>query len=184
MTTLNDRSFAQKNENHLSQDTKNNVLAFIEADKAFSAKLEAFLAKHSEELLELDNLREKRNVKLDDAEQGIRRDADLAPRAKFNEKDGAPSISYGPFTVVKKLKEWFIPETFIALAERSGVHKSMVDSGAIQIKTEIDFDNACEYLRKNNMEKTFAAAKDASEMTPAISGPKPIPPFGAQAKKK
>lgn len=176
--TTNDRNFKQENAEHLSQDTKNQILAFIETDKEFAAKFDAFLAKHSEEVLELDNLREKRNRVLDEAERGVRRDAELAPRDKVT------NISFGPFTVLKKHSEWFIPETFVALAERMGLHKAALDAGAIQIKTEIDREVANEFLRKNSLEKQFAAAKDAKELTPAVSGPKIIPPFGAQLKKK
>jgi len=176
--TITDRNFKQENAEHLSQDSKNNVLKFLETDKAFAAKFDAFLAAHSEEVLELDNLREKRNRELDDAEQGMRRDADLAPRDKVT------SISFGPFTAQKKQSEWFIPETFVAIAERMGLHKAAIDTGAIQIKTEINREVANEFLRKNSVEKQFAAAKDAKEMTTAISGPKIIPPFGAQLKKK
>lgn len=177
MTTI-DRNFKQENAEHLSQDTKNRILEFVETDKEFAAKFDAFLAKHSEEVLELDNLREKRNRVLDDAEQGIRRDAELAPRDKVT------SIAFGPFTVQKKRSEWFIPETFVALAERMGLHKAALDSGAIQIKTEINREVANEFLRKNSVEKQFAASLDAKDLTPAVLGPKIIPPFGAQLKKK
>lgn len=177
MTTI-DRSFKQDNAEHLSQDTKNRVLEYIENDKAFAEKFEAFLTSHSEEILELDNLREKRNRILDDAEQGMRRDADLAPR------DKVATISFGPFTAQKKRQEWFIPETFVAIAERMGLHKAALDSGAIQIKTEINREVANEFLRKNSCDKQFAAAKDAKDMTTAVTGPKIIPPFGAQLKKK
>ena len=173
-----DRNFKKENEEHLSQDTKNKVLGFLETDKAYSTRLDAFLMAHSEEILELDSLREKRNRALDDAEQGLRRDTDLSPRDKVD------SITFGPFHAQRKRTEWFIPQTFVALAERAGVYQAALDSGAILIKTEIDRENANEFLRKNSLEKTFAAAKDAKEMTTAITGPKIVPPFGAQLKKK
>lgn len=178
MTTISDRNFKQANAEHLSQDTKNKVLGFLEVDAAYAAKLDAFLLKHVEEILELDTLREKRNRDLDDAEQGMRRDADLSPREKVD------YITFGPFHAQKKRTEWFIPQTFVALAERSGVYQAALDSGAILIKTEIDRENANEFLRKNSLEKTFAAAKDAKDMTTAITGPKIVPPFGTQLKKK
>lgn len=177
MTTL-DRNFKQNNAEHLSQDTKNKILEFLETDKAFAAKFDAFLAAHTDEILELDNVRDKRNRILDEAERGMRRDADLAPREKVT------AINFGPFNAQKKMTEWYIPATFVALAERSGHYKAMLDSGVIQIKTDVDFDNAVEFLRKNDLTKTFVAAHDAKEMTTAITGPKVIPPFGAQLKKK
>lgn len=177
MTNI-DRNFKQENAEHLSQDTKNNILKFLETDKAFAVKFDAFLSAHPEEVLELDNLREKRNRELDDAEQGIRRDADLSPRDKVT------SITFGPFSAQKKRSEWFIPETFVSIAERTGLYKALLDGGAIQIKTEVNREVANEFLRKNSAEKQFAAAKDAKELTTAISGPKVIPPFGAQLKKK
>lgn len=176
--TTTDRNFKQANAEHLSQDTKNKILGFLETDRAYGSKLDAFLLAHSEEVLELDALREKRNRELDDAEQGLRRDADLSPREKVDH------ITFGPFHAQKKRTEWFIPQTFVALAERSGTYQAALDSGAILIKTEIDRENANEFLRKNSLEKTFAAAKDAKDMTTAITGPKSIPPFGAQLKKK
>jgi len=173
MTTIK-----QANAEHLSQDTKNKVLGFLETDKTYSAKMDAFLSAHSEEVLELESLREKRNRELDDAEQGMRRDADLSPRDKVD------SITFGPFHAQKKRTEWYIPQTFVALAERAGVYQAALDSGAILIKTEIDRENATEFLRKNSLEKTFAAAKDAKDMTTSITGPKIVPPFGAALKKK
>lgn len=176
MTT--NRSFKQENAEHLSQDSKNKIIEFLEVDKAFAAKFDTFLAAHSEEVLELDNLREKRNRSLDDAEQCMRRDADLAPRDKVT------TIVYGPFSAQKKRTEWFIPETFVALAERSGLHKAMLDAGVIQIKTEINREGAREFLRKHSAEKQFVAAEDAKDMTTAVTGPKSIPPFGAPLKKK
>lgn len=176
--TISERNFKQENVEHLSQDTKNKVLGFLETDKAYSMKLDAFLLSHSEEVLELDALREKRNRELDDAEQGMRRDADLSPREKVD------YITFGPFHAQKKRTEWYIPQTFVALAERSGMYQAALDSGAILLKTEIDRENATEFLRKNSLEKTFAAAKDAKDMTTAITGPKIVPPFGAPAKKK
>lgn len=168
----------QNNAEHLSQDTKNKILGFLETDKQYSTKLDAFLMAHTEEVLELDTLREKRNRELDDAEQGMRRDADLSPREKVD------FIDFGPFHAQKKRTEWFIPGTFVALAERAGVYQQALDSGAILIKTEIDRENANEFLRKNSLDKAFAAAKDAKDMTTAISGPKIVPPFGAPLKKK
>lgn len=175
---MTDRNFKQENAEHLSQDTKNRVLEYIEMDKAFATKFEAFLTAHSDEIVDLDNLREQRNRVLDHAEQGIRRDADLAPR------DKVASISFGPFTAQKKRQEWFIPETFVAIAERMGLQKAAMDFGAIQVKTEIDREVANEFLRKNSCDKAFAAAKDAKDLTTAVTGPKIIPPFGAQLKKK
>ena len=170
--------FKQHNAEHLSQDTKNKVLAFIEQDKSFSKRLEEFFASHSEEILELDTLREDRNRALDDAEQGMRRDADLSPREKVD------SIDFGPFHAQKKQQEWFIPATFVELTKRAGVYQNALDSGAICIKTEIDKDNANEFLRKHNLEKAFEVSKDTKALTTSITGPKIVPPFGAQLKKK
>ncbi len=178
MSTITDRSFEQVNAEHLSQDTKNKIMAYVEADRAFQERLAQFFASHPEELVEIDNLREKRNRALDDAEQVMRRDAELT------NYDKAASITFGPFRVQKKLSQWFIPETFVTLAERQGMYKAALDSGAIRIKTEIDTDMANEFLRKNSLDKVFAAAKDAKELTPAITGPKQVPPLGAQLKKK
>jgi hypothetical protein len=176
--TTTDRNFKQENADHLSQDSKNKVMAFVEADKAFQARLEKFFADNPEALLEIDNLRELRNRALDDAEQNIRRDATLA------NYDKVTKIEFGPFSVQKKKSEWFIPETFVSLAERSGNYKALLDGGAIRIKTEIDFDLATAFLKLHSLDKTFVAAKDAKELTPAISGPKIVPPLGAQLKKK
>ncbi len=175
MTTPN---FKQDNAQHLSQDTKNKIMSFVETDTAYMAKLDAFLLAHCEEVLSLDTLREKRNRELDDAEQGMRRDADLSPREKVD------FINFGPFHASKKKTEWFIPQTFVALAERAGVYQAALDAGAIVIKTEIDRENANEFLRKNSLEKTFLSAKDAKDMTTAITGPKIVPPFGVPLKKK
>jgi hypothetical protein len=171
-------TFEQVNAEHLSQDAKNRVAAFLEADATFQAKLLAFFNAHQEELTEIDNLREKRNRSLDDAEQVIRRDAELT------NYDKASNITYGPFKVQKKISRFFITETFVALAERTGLYKAALDSGAIRVKTEVDYDLANELIRKNSADKTFAAARDAKELTPAITGPKQVPPLGAQLKKK
>lgn len=175
---MSENNLKQQNAEHLSQDTKNKVLAFIESDKTFANRLDAFFIAHAEEILELENLRENRNRDLDDAEQGMRRDADLSPRDKVD------SIDFGPFRAQKKQQEWFIPATFIELTKRAGVYQGALDSGAICIKTEIDKDNAKEFLRKHSLEKSFEVAKETKTMTTAISGPKIVPPFGAQLKKK
>lgn len=175
---MTDRNFKTENAEHLSQDTKNNIQNFLETDVAFARKFETFLTSHAEELLELDNLREKRNRVLDEATRGMRRDAGLAPRAKVT------NISYGPFSVVKKMSEWYTPEVFVELANRSNIYKAALDSGAIQIKTEIDFDVASKLLDNNKMTAAFAAAYATEELTPAVTAPKDIPPFGSQLKKK
>lgn len=175
---MTDRNFKQENAEHLSQDAKNKVLAYLEIDTEYNAKLDAFLAAHPEEILALDTARSKRNRALDDAEQVMRRDADLAP------KDKVTSITFGPFTAQKKEKTWFTPETFIAIANHTGLQQALIDSGIIQTVTTIDRDKADNFLKVNGAEKQFVAARASEAMTTAVTGPKEVPQFGMPLKKK
>jgi hypothetical protein len=161
----------------LTDETKTLVDSFTEIDKEYKDKLSQFYSDHSSELEKLEHLRMQRNKALDDAKQSLRSDA-----ASHSYDDAKARIKFGPFIVQKKWTSWYVTEMFVGLVKSMGLYKSAVEHGVIEVKTEINSKQAEEWLRKNSLTKKFEACEDGKELTPAITGPKPVVAMGAEEK--
>ena len=122
--------------------------------------------------MSLDNAREEMNAALDEAKRALRTDAVDADYRKIK------VIKTGPFTVNKKWSGFYIVEMFTELAKGCGVYDAAVDEGVIQVSTTVSTKKAEEFLRKKSLDQKFKACVDGKELTPAVSGPKPIAAFG------
>jgi len=165
------------NDEFLSDDTKKLVALFEQKEAIFQAKLNYFFDAYGDDLTALDNSREEMNAALDDARRELRADAERAPYTKVK------TIKFGGFSIAKKWSSWFIVDMFVSLVRNCGMYDSAVAEGVIQEKTEVNGKLAEEWLRKNSLTQQFRQAEDGKELTPAISGPKAIAPFGSPKKK-
>lgn len=163
-----------------TQDAQNIINKFQTLDTQFKAAWGEFYERFQTELDQLDQLRESRNVALDEAGKMLR---DEATRLDINRYK---SFKFGPFQVQKKVgSDSFRAVEFANLAKTLGFKKQMEDEGAIATKVEINFSAAKEFLKKNGLEDKFATTLEGgAEMTPAVIGPKPIPALGAEFKSK
>lgn len=161
-----------------SQETKDKIAAFEEADKRFKTEWAAFEQEFSTRLAQLDQLREDRNVKLDEAKRALRVEADGIEELRT-------TFVEGPFKVQKKWSDFYIPEKTVAMLSERGLYDAAVSSGAVAIRVELaKFDQMQRFLEDNGVIKDFECCEDGIEASTAISGPKPIPPFGAELKKE
>lgn len=151
---------------------------FEAADSQFKTAWSEFYDRHQTELDNLDQLRESRNVALDDATKVLRDEVKRLDIKFFK------TVKYGPFQVSKKVgSDTFRAVEFVNLAKTLGFKKAMEDEGAIATKVEINFDAAKEFLKKNSLEDKFATTLEGGEeLTPAVTGPKPVPGFGQETK--
>ncbi len=159
-------------------DAQQVIGKFQNLDMQFKTAWSEFYDRHQTEIDQLDQLRESRNVALDEAGKMLREEATRLDIKRYK------SFKYGPFQVQKKIgSDSFRAIEFVQLAKTLGFKKQMEDEGAIAVKVEINFDAAKEFLKKNALEDKFATTLEGgAEMTPAVIGPKPIPAFGAEVK--
>ena len=160
----------------VTEDTKTAVRTFEAADAAYQSLFDTFQDEYQSALIQLDTAREERNAALDIAKKALRADAQAADYRSVKE------LRYGPFKVQKKWSGWYIVEMFVDLITQEGLYDAAVDSGVIRIKTEVDGNLAAEFLRSNSVEDKFKPCIDGKELTPAVTGPKPVVAFGGTEK--
>jgi hypothetical protein len=160
-----------------SKDTQDKVTLFEQSDSAFKAAWGALEQKISAELQYLDSLREDRNAKLDEAKRAIRTES---VEADITENK---SLRIGTFSVQKKWSNFYTPEKFVALLKDKGLYDGALSAKIVAEKIEIaKFDVAKQFLENEGVLTDFEECEDGQELTPAVSGPKPIPPLGAELK--
>jgi hypothetical protein len=164
-----------KNDELLSDTAKQKVAKFNEFKAQWDGLFQDFCDKHSSELQFLDNVREEMNTALDEAKRALREEAEKIPYNKVQK------IYHGGFNIQKKWSEWYIVEMFLEMARNSGLYDAALAEGVIIEKTEINGKLAEPWLKKNSVHDTFQAALDGKELTPAITGPKPVLPFGSSS---
>lgn len=161
-----------------SQDTKSKVEAFEEADRLYKTEWEAFEREHEIRLNQLDRLRDDRNAKLDEAKRALRQEAEGLT-------DLRTTFSVGPFKVQKKWSDFYIPEKTVAMLTERGLYDSAVSSGIVAIRVELEkFDQVQKFLQDHQVSKDFESCEDGAPAGAAVSGPKSVPPFGAELKKE
>jgi hypothetical protein len=158
-----------------TSELQEKILRYEQLNHQWEERWNNFYETHGEELQQLDDLREKRNIALDEAIRAARDEADAV-----NQK----SFSVGQFKVQKKETFWFIPEGFVATAKSLGIYRDLVEKGAIAEKIEIPYKEARAVLESMNIREKFLHCEDGKELTPAVSGPKNIPPLGVGYKER
>lgn len=161
------------NDNVLAPETKAKVRLFNDAKDKFNGLVADFFAAHPDELQQMDEAREEMNAALDEARRALRDDAENVPisRVKF--------IRHEDFEVQKKWSNWYIVDMFVAVAKGCGMYDTAIAAGVITENTVVDGKKAEAWLKANSLQKKFAASLDGKELTPAISGPKPVMAFGS-----
>ena len=155
-----------------SDELQARVKEFEDSDAEYSKTWTDFEEKAKQWFDLLEGMRDKRNRRLDDATRACREEA-----AQF--KTG---FRLGPFRVDSKTRRYFSPEEFVKLARDHNVFDALKNAGAVIEKTEIDTEKAAEYLKTSDLAGKFIQAYHEDAMTPAVSGPKEVPPFGSPAK--
>jgi hypothetical protein len=160
-----------------SKDVQDKVTLFEQSDSAFKAAWGTFEQKMAVELQYLDGLREDRNAKLDEARRAIRADA---TEADITENK---SLRIGTFSVLKKWSSSYTPEKLVPLLKDKGLYDGALTAKIVAEKIEIaKFEVVKQFLDNEGVLKDFDECEDGYELTPAVSGPKPIPPLGAELK--
>lgn len=161
-----------------TQDIQNAASKFSSLDEQFKSQWAELYERNRTELDQLEQLRESRNVHLDEVVKMLRIEAQRLDPKRYK------TIKFGPFQVSKKqASDFFRPEEFVQLAKSLGFEKKMREAGVIKTKVEIDYKGALEFLKDNALDTKFATTLEGgAEQTPAVSGPKPIPPLGQESK--
>lgn len=166
----------------VSQHTEDKAAEFAKADLEFKVAWEKFEQDHATELENLDKLREKRNNLLDDAQRMVREESHEADIAEIK------SVRVGAFVAQKRWQSFYIPKKLLALLEAKGMKELAISSKIISEKIEVEkYDVVRDFLEHcgwEGMVADFEECEDGIELAPAIFGPKPIPPFGAELKIK
>lgn len=161
-----------------SKDTEDKIKAFQAADYDFRAEWEAFELQNSSRLETLERLREDRNAKLDEAKRSLRAELDLVDEMRL-------TSSQGPFKVQKKWSDFYIPEKLVSMLVDRGLYDTAVTAGIVRVKIETaKYAEVKRFLELNGIDKEFECCEDGEEDSTAISGPKQVPPFGAELKKE
>ncbi len=161
-----------------SQETQDRIAAFEAADLAFKQAMEQFDREHEIQLAQIEKLRDDRNAKLDEARRILRQETEGIDemRATFN---------VGPFKVQKKWSDYYIPEKTVAMLTERGLYDAAVSAKVVAVRVEVaKYDQMKKFLEDNGVMKDFECCEDGEEASTAISGPKQVPPLGAELKKE
>lgn len=163
-----------------TQDVRNSIAKFETLDAQARSAAEELYSKYQTEIDQLNNLIESRNVALDESNKLLRSEVTRLDGDKFK------TVKFHAFQVSKKKgSDFYGAAEFVDKAKAEGVKKKMEDEGVIATKIEINYDAAKEFLKKNGLEKSFAGAlHEGADLTPAVSGPKPLALFAQEIKGK
>ena len=160
-----------------SPETAKKIDAFVQADAALKVMLTQFEQRYANELERLEKLREERNAKLDEAKRSLRDDAQEADITKVK------NIKAGPFIATKKWQSFYVTDKLVAKLEDCGLLDTALSERIVAKKIEIEkFDVVHQFLERHGLLKDFEDCEDGREMSAAITGPKPITPFGVESK--
>lgn len=162
-----------------SGDVQRIVAKFETLDQQIQDRKVEFYERHSTEIDQLNALAESRNVALDESAKALRTEVERLDPEKFK------TVDYHGFRVSKKKgSDYFGPVEFVGKAKAEGVKAKMEDEGVIKTKIEIDFAEAKEFLKKNGLTDKFASTlHEGGDLTPSVTGPKPVALFFQEMKK-
>lgn len=161
-----------------SQDVKDKVKAYEEADHAFKEEWEKFEAEQATRLAQLEKLRDDRNAKLDEAKRQLRAETESIDEMRL-------TYALGPFKVQKKWSDFYIPEKLVSMLTDRGLYDSALSAGIVAVRTEVaKYPVVKKFLEDNKIAKDFECCEDGEEDSTAIGGPKSVPSFGAELKKE
>lgn len=161
----------------VSDDTKKALDDFLGKEAEFQQAWASFEQRFEKELVQLELMRESRNVALETASKTLREEAD---RPECTDK----IIKYGPFSATKKESKSFLPQMMLARIEERDLYDAATTAGALETKITIKYNEMKSFLEDRQVYSDFEDCEDTEKLTTAISGPKPIGPFGGEMKKK
>lgn len=163
---------------NVTEETKAKIAAFETADKQFKAAWETFEEAHTTELASLEKLREDRNAKLDEAKRSLRAELETVSEMRM-------TATQGPFKLQKKFSDFYIADKLVAMLVDHGLYDTAIAQKIIAVKVETaTFEEVKSFLNLHGVAKHFECCEDGKDAPNAISGPKPIPPLGAELKKE
>lgn len=160
-----------------AQDVVDKIKVFEEADTKYTQTWADFEEKAAQWFSLLDGMREDRNRKLDVAVRALREEAGKLDYHKVK------SFKLGSFKVEKKLRRYFLPQEFTELVKDLGLYDRARAAHIVTEKVEVDTELAAAWLHENDLQAKFQDTYREEDMTPAVSGPKEVPPFGTPTKK-
>jgi hypothetical protein len=161
-----------------SQDTKTRIELYEQANQAFKEAWERFETNHELELAHIEQLRDDRNAKLDEAKRSIRAELETVDAMRVTSTEG-------PFRIQKKWSDFYIPEKLASMLYDHGLYDLALSSGIVTIKMETaPYEEVRRFLEIHGIDRAFECCEDGEEASSAIGGPKQIPPLGAELKKE
>ena len=161
-----------------SQETQDRIKAFEASDAAFKQALEQFEREHEAALANIEKLRDDRNAKLDEAKRSLRQETESIEEMRA-------TFTVGPFKVQKKWSDFYIPEKTVAMLTERGLYDAAVAAKIVAVRVEVaKYEQMKKFLEDNGVVKDFECCEDGEEASTAISGPKTVPPLGAELKKE
>ncbi len=162
----------------LPKDVQDKIDIFQKADQDFKCEWEKFELAQAAELIRLENLREERNIKLDEAKRAVRSEVETFNTMRV-------TFASGAFKVQKRWSDFYIPDKTVSMLIAKGLYNTAIAAGVVIVKAEVaSYDEMQRFLIENNVIKEFECCEDGIEGSVAISGPKSIPPFGLELKKE
>jgi hypothetical protein len=168
----------EKIEHTVAAETSIKVQEFVAADQQFRATMTDFEEKAPEWFKLIEEQRDLRNRRLDDAKRALRDEAGRLDYTKIK------SFKAGPFTVEKARNRSFDTLPFIEIADGLGIDDQLKDAGIIVTETSINRDQAVDWLKRNNLWDKFAETFREEDATARVKGADDIPPLGMPAKGK
>lgn len=157
----------------LDDRTRSKIQQFENVDDEFRERWARFEEEHQEELEFLEEIRERRNSRLDDAIRSLRTNVgDLDHDIK--------GVSEGKFKASRKWSNFYVAKTFVAISERLGVYRDMIRENIIVYTVKINYPRAKMWIEGRGLEEHFSEAEEGVEKTTAVYGPKPVPSWGAE----
>jgi hypothetical protein len=162
----------------VSEETQKKIAAFEQAEEEYTKAWAEFEEKAAPWFKILEEKRDLRNRTLDEAIRAVREDAKEVDYTKLK------TFKAGPFSVQKKVTRFFAPDLFYNMAKALNLVDGAISEGVIAEKIEVNFEQAMTWLKKNSLWDKFKDTYKEQEQTPAVSGPKEVPAFGAALKRK
>lgn len=133
----------------------------------------------------LKSLLDERNAKLQEAQNAMRSAITPKEGQKRGPDGRADFLKYGRFEANTKTSRSFKPDLLLAGVQAKGLYgrlfeQTMHDKKSGEVKPiveqewKINFEQVKNFLRENNCEDVIDYAYKEEELSPAVSGPKPV----------
>lgn len=160
-----------------SEELSNSIALFESLDAKYQTLWADFEERHGIDLMALDQAREDRNSALDVAVRAVREETD---QPTFVDK----TLKISRFSAVKKGSKVFYAEMMITRLRERDLFSMAKTAGALEEHVVIKYEPMKAFLEERKIYGDFEDCEDYQPLTTAVTGPKPIAPFGGEVKKK